>query len=937
MFMLFGSIIAALLMEEEYESVALVKPEVFVYRIPPLTNNRGHKIFVINKIDHFKYIEKSAELAQQETTSQPSLDLAFKEGQTISINIGKKHLDSQSTSNRTRPTPSTGGAVPPLPPPPGATSVRSRTIIPSTSTAPTGTTDLFMDFPVPSCNPSPTAIRRLRKDLERILQEPIDEWHYCLKGSPGTHYEGGYYYGKLIFQPDFPWKPPAICMITPNGRLWLIKVGLHSFMNEDTFAAGTCNESPEFRRHLAANSKNWNLKNPNFVHMFPDLVDEFEGRTPLVPFIDFVALLLCCDGFIRIQPVVMDDSTCRLSPCDASSLRASVLGLRFGPASAPNAVDLDMVGASVTATARLKKDYHKLLREPVPFMKAAPLHENILEWHYIIFGAPNTPYEDFHPDTWNPAWTVSTIITGLLSFMNDTSPTLGSITSSDAEKKILARRSKAFNLRVYIDIFDMNMYYAAGTLISTAEDAHLREEEERVKRMNFLRTYLLAAIVVYVLCTLIILHNCTCSIANDSKEMLKLGIHKRSTDFPNVVSKLPETFLLVVIMSSPNSSVTRAVIRDTWLKLSTKGPDVVRHLFPIGMKGISASLRSHIDEEEQIHRDLAILDSLEENYANLAKKTLNTMEYAYQNYKFQYLLKLLYSNLVSNNNNFLNIIALCMNNVLRSVFQRQLICQFHTAITVLSQSLSLVSVILSACLVTLLIFVVCEYHMSPERPTARIVLNKIIDEHHHPTTFLTYYRSTMLLLVGAAILAVDFPVFPRRFAKTGYYICAKVLPRRFPILLGVLFCIMQQALLMNGYEWILSGKNTRETLFSANAEGICSMMGYLALYYISDSVAEFISKTGIRIKSWLECCVRLFCLAVIFFVFQLIAERTVGPPCRRVVNVTYIFAQMSLLVFSLACFLCVQLFSIVAWAANVPHFSADMLVASPLVFLNDLM
>ncbi|VDM11776.1 unnamed protein product [Wuchereria bancrofti] len=29
-------------MAEEYESVCLVKPEVFVYRIPPLTNNRGH-------------------------------------------------------------------------------------------------------------------------------------------------------------------------------------------------------------------------------------------------------------------------------------------------------------------------------------------------------------------------------------------------------------------------------------------------------------------------------------------------------------------------------------------------------------------------------------------------------------------------------------------------------------------------------------------------------------------------------------------------------------------------------------------------------------------------------------------------------------------------------------------------------------------------------
>ena len=29
---------------------------------------------------------------------------------------------------------------------------------------------------------------------------------------------------------------------------------------------------------------------------------------------------------------------------------------------------------------------------------------------------------DFHPDTWNPAWSVSTILTGLLSFMVSQKP-----------------------------------------------------------------------------------------------------------------------------------------------------------------------------------------------------------------------------------------------------------------------------------------------------------------------------------------------------------------------------------------------------------------------------------------------------------------------------------------------------------------------------------
>ena len=54
---------------------------------------------------------------------------------------------------------------------------------------------------------------------------------------------------------------------------------------------------------------------------------------------------------------------------------------------------------------------------------------------------------DFHPDTWNPSWTVSTILMGLTSFMNENTPTYGSIQTSVAEKVALARKSKRFNLK----------------------------------------------------------------------------------------------------------------------------------------------------------------------------------------------------------------------------------------------------------------------------------------------------------------------------------------------------------------------------------------------------------------------------------------------------------------------------------------------------------
>jgi len=41
---------------------------------------------------------------------------------------------------------------------------------------------------------------------------------------------------------------------------------------------------------------------------------------------------------------------------------------------------------STTATARLKRDYMRLLKDPVPYIKAAPMSLNILVWHYVVFG-----------------------------------------------------------------------------------------------------------------------------------------------------------------------------------------------------------------------------------------------------------------------------------------------------------------------------------------------------------------------------------------------------------------------------------------------------------------------------------------------------------------------------------------------------------------------
>lgn len=143
--------------------------------------------------------------------------------------------------------------------------------------------------------------------------------------------------------------------------------------------------------------------------------------------------------------------------------------------------------ASRQSQKRLTKEYKSIVANPPAFIVAKPNDENILEWHFVITGPPNTPFEDgqyhgmlrfpseypfkppsismitpngrfacntrlclsmsdYHPDTWNPAWSVSTIITGLLSFMTGDESTTGSINTSDVVKKRLAKESKKWNM-----------------------------------------------------------------------------------------------------------------------------------------------------------------------------------------------------------------------------------------------------------------------------------------------------------------------------------------------------------------------------------------------------------------------------------------------------------------------------------------------------------
>jgi len=127
------------------------------------------------------------------------------------------------------------------------------------------------------------------------------EWHYVLEGSEGTPFEGGRYHGVVLFPPQYPYKPPSVRMMTPNGRfapnaklcmsmtdfhpeswnpLWsvgTILTGLLSFMHDEAQATtGAIVTSAEEKRRLAAGSMAANARSAAFRKVFPEMVEAFQ-------------------------------------------------------------------------------------------------------------------------------------------------------------------------------------------------------------------------------------------------------------------------------------------------------------------------------------------------------------------------------------------------------------------------------------------------------------------------------------------------------------------------------------------------------------------------------------------------------------------------------------------------------------------------------------
>ncbi|KAG8311245.1 Adaptin ear-binding coat-associated protein 1 [Homalodisca vitripennis] len=70
--------------------------------------------------DHFKWVKKSEEIEKEKEDPKPELDLRFKEGETIKINMKITKKDGSEVSSKPKTRPTSGGI---LPPPPGGVKI----------------------------------------------------------------------------------------------------------------------------------------------------------------------------------------------------------------------------------------------------------------------------------------------------------------------------------------------------------------------------------------------------------------------------------------------------------------------------------------------------------------------------------------------------------------------------------------------------------------------------------------------------------------------------------------------------------------------------------------------------------------------------------------------------------------------------------------------
>ncbi|PPQ89116.1 hypothetical protein CVT25_006488 [Psilocybe cyanescens] len=94
-------------------------------------------------------------------------------------------------------------------------------------------------------NKNNSAVKRIMQEARELANDPctdysagpleddIFEWHCTLRGPAGTEFDGGLYHFRILLPAEYPFRPPSIMILTPNGRFELNTKGSDSGLDHE--------------------------------------------------------------------------------------------------------------------------------------------------------------------------------------------------------------------------------------------------------------------------------------------------------------------------------------------------------------------------------------------------------------------------------------------------------------------------------------------------------------------------------------------------------------------------------------------------------------------------------------------------------------------------------------------------------------------------------
>lgn len=181
---------------------------------------------------------------------------------------------------------------------------------------------------------------------------------------------------------------------------------------------------------------------------------------------------------------------------------------------------------------RITAEYRALQKDPEPLFHAEPLPDNLFEWHFSFRGPPSSVYEGgiyhgkiilpleyplqpptvvmlspsgrfeenakiclsatgFHPEMWQPSWTIKTLLLALIGFMESPGAgAIGSLEASDAQRREIAQQSRSWKCKVCgMDHADPSLFPSSPSpspapAAAAAEPVAEEAEEETLSMRN---------------------------------------------------------------------------------------------------------------------------------------------------------------------------------------------------------------------------------------------------------------------------------------------------------------------------------------------------------------------------------------------------------------------------------------------------------------------